>query len=440
MADSKQDSAQARAGHVPDSQHFRYEQGWLRADGVALDAIAERFETPSYVYSAASIDAAYRSIDAALASVPHMVAYATKANSNLAILAQLARAGAAADIVSGGELARALAAGFAADRIVFSGVGKTEQEIAAALRAGVRSLHAESEQEIDAIERVAQSLGVTARIAVRVNPDVDPGTHPYIATGLRNSKFGIEVAHARRLLPRLLKSRSLTLDGIACHIGSMVLSPDPIGDAVEIVARFARECVEAGAKLQTLDAGGGWPILYGDESSAAAAHARFGETIIAAMRRGGAHDLGLTLVIEPGRSIVGDAGVVLSRVLYVKEQGGKRFVIIDAAMTELIRPALYGAYHAIVPVREPDAGAPRTLTDVVGPVCESGDFIAKDRMLPPLHPGDLLVIRGAGAYGSVMSSNYNSRPHAPEVLVERGEARLIRKRQALESIWRDEII
>jgi diaminopimelate decarboxylase len=220
----------------------------------------------------------------------------------------------------------------------------------------------------------------------------------------------------------------------------MVLSPDPVGAAVEIVARFARECVQAGAKLTTLDAGGGWPILYGDEQADAAAHARFGEAIVQAIRRGGAHDLGLTLVVEPGRSIVGDAGVVLTRVLYVKEQAGKRFVIVDAAMTELIRPALYGAYHAMVPVREAGAAAPRTPADVVGPVCESGDFLAKDRPLPPLRPGDLIAVRGAGAYGAVMSSHYNSRPFAPEVLVDAGRARLIRKREALESLWRDEII
>jgi diaminopimelate decarboxylase len=439
MADSNRGS-HAGVSRVPESQHFRYRDGLLCADDVGLEEIAAQFGTPSYVYSAASIDAAYRSIDAALGAMPHLVAYAVKANSNLAILARLSRAGSGADIVSGGELARALAAGFSGERIVFSGVGKTEDEIAAALRADVRSLHAESEQEIDAIERVALELGVKARVALRVNPDVDPGTHPYIATGLRSSKFGIEIAHARRLLPRLLQSRALTLEGIACHIGSMVLSPDPVGAAVEIVARFARECVQAGAKLTTLDAGGGWPILYGDEQADAAAHARFGEAIVQAIRRGGAHDLGLTLVVEPGRSIVGDAGVVLTRVLYVKEQAGKRFVIVDAAMTELIRPALYGAYHAMVPVREAGAAAPRTPADVVGPVCESGDFLAKDRPLPPLRPGDLIAVRGAGAYGAVMSSHYNSRPFAPEVLVDAGRARLIRKREALESLWRDEII
>jgi diaminopimelate decarboxylase len=437
MAGSKTIS---RHGGVPASDHFRYQGGLLHADGQPLDAVAEQFGTPCHVYSAAAVRSAFDAIDAALAPAPHLVAYAVKANSNLAILSRLAAAGAGADIVSGGELARALKAGFPADRIVFSGVGKTDAEIAAALHAGVRSLHAESVQEIDAIESVARALGKRAPIALRVNPDVDPGTHPYIATGLRSSKFGLGVDGARALLPRLLGSAHLGFEGIACHIGSMVLSPEPIGDAVEIIARFTRECVDAGAQLRVLDAGGGWPILYGDEGAPAAAHARFGATILDAVERGGAGSLGLTLVVEPGRSIVGDAGVLLARVLYVKEQGDKRFVIVDAAMTELIRPALYGAYHAIVPVQEPALGAPRAIADVVGPVCESGDFLALDRELPPLRRGDLIAIRGTGAYAAVMASRYNSRPFAPEVLIEDGRALLVRRRETLDAMWRDEVL
>jgi diaminopimelate decarboxylase len=429
-----------RPSRVPVSPHFRYRDGILCADDQPLPAVAERFGTPCYVYSAAAIDGAYAAIDGALAGMPHLVAYAVKANGNLAILSRLARAGAGADIVSGGELERARKAGFAPERIVFSGVGKTSSEIRAALQTEVRSIHAESEQEIDAIEAAARELGTPARIAMRVNPDVDPSTHPYIATGLRSSKFGLELELARRLLPRILRSRDLKLEGVACHIGSMVLSPEPIGAAVEIVARFARECIEAGAELRALDAGGGWPIMYGDEDAEAAAHARFGETIIDAVHRGGAGDLGLTLVVEPGRSIVADSCVLLSRVLYVKEQGGKRFVIVDAAMTELIRPALYGAYHAVMSVAEPDPAAPQTPAEVVGPVCESGDFLATGRALPQLRPGDLIAIRGAGAYGASMASNYNSRPFAPEVLVDDGQIRLVRRRQGLESLWRDEIM
>jgi diaminopimelate decarboxylase len=427
-------------GRIPSSEHFRYAAGTLCADGLPLDAVAERFTTPCYVYSAAAIASSFAAIDASLAAASHLVAYAVKANGNLSILSRLARAGAGADIVSGGELARVLKAGFAPERIVFSGVGKTEDEIGAALDAGVRSLHAESEHEIDAVERVAQRRGKRAPIALRVNPDVDPNTHPYIATGLRGSKFGLAVPEARRILPRLLRSAHLELDGVACHIGSMVLSPEPIADAVEIVARFARECADAGARLRTLDAGGGWPIAYGDEDALAAPHARFGRAVTDAIERGGAGPLGLTVVVEPGRSIVGDAGVLLTRVLYVKEQAGKRFVVVDAAMTELIRPALYGAYHAIVPVQEADAAAPRAPADVVGPVCESADFLALDRELPPLRPGALLAIRGTGAYCASMGSRYNARPLAPEVLIEDGRALLVRRREPLEALWREETL
>jgi diaminopimelate decarboxylase len=430
----------SRAARVPSSDHFCYEDGGLRADGVALEDIAEQFGTPCYVYSAAAVRAAFTGIDAALATVPHLVAYAVKANGNLSLLSRLAAARAGADIVSGGELARALKAGFPAERIVFSGVGKTEQEIGAALDAGVRSLHAESEQEIDVIERVARERGRVAPIAIRVNPDVDARTHPYIATGLRDSKFGVAIDEARRLLPRLLRSAHVQLEGIACHIGSMVLSPEPIGDAVEIVARFARECAELGAQLRMLDVGGGWPIAYGDEDAPAAPHARFGRAIIDAVERGGAGALDLTLVVEPGRAIVGDAGVLLARVLYVKEQTGKRFVVVDAAMTELIRPSLYGAYHAVVPVREPDPAARRSPADVVGPVCESADFLALDRDLPPLAPGALIAVRGAGAYAASMGTRYNGRPLAPEVLVEDARALLVRRREPLDALWREETL
>lgn len=434
-----QASVVTRAGRVPASAHFAYAGGVLCIDGQPLDAIAERFGTPSYVYSAASIDTAYASIDATLGATPHVVAYAIKANSNLAILARLAKAGAGADIVSGGELARALRAGFAPERIVFSGVGKTDTEISAALQAGVGCIHAESAQEIDAIEAQAKALGMRARISLRVNPDIDAQTHPYIATGVKSSKFGLEISSARRLLPRLLKSPHLTLHGLACHIGSM-LSPEPVGEAVEIVARLAREFVAAGAALHTLDAGGGWPILYGDEEQTDARHTRFAENILGALRRGLGDDLALTLMIEPGRSIVGDSGVLLARVLYVKEQAGKRFVIVDAAMTELIRPALYGAYHAIVPVRAANPNSAVTPADVVGPVCESGDFLAKDRLLPELSRGDLIAIRGAGAYAATMASRYNTRPLAAEVLCEGTEARLIRRRESIEACWQNEIL
>ncbi|HEX2678658.1 MAG TPA: diaminopimelate decarboxylase [Polyangiales bacterium] len=432
-------STPSKIQNVPPSTHFAPKNGVLHADGVSFETIAERAGTPTFVYSGAALDAAYRGIDGALADVPHMVAYAVKANSNLSVLARLARLGAGADIVSGGELARALEAGFSAERIVFSGVGKTDAEIRAALQAGIRSLHVESAPEIDAIESVAATLGVRAKIALRVNPNVDAATHPYIATGLHQTKFGLELDVARKLLPRLVASKHLQLEGVACHIGSMVLSPEPIGEAVQITAEFACECARAGATITTLDAGGGWPILYGNEEQDAQSRAVFGKSIIDGMKRGGADKLGVTLVVEPGRSIAGDSGTLLTRVVYVKEQAGKRFVIVDAAMTELIRPALYRAYHAIVPVRT-TPGAAMSPCDIVGPVCESGDFFAQERNFPQVARGDLIAIRGAGAYGSVMSSTYNSRPLAAEVLVDGDKLHVVRERQKVEDLWRDERI
>jgi diaminopimelate decarboxylase len=421
---------------IPASRYFTSQAGELHAESVPLANIADQVGTPAYVYSARAIDDAYRSIDDSLSSHAHLVAFAVKANGNLAVLSRLARLGSGADIVSGGELARALAAGFPAQRIVFSGVGKSDAEIRSALEAGIRSLNVESASEIDAIEKIAAELGVTARIALRVNPDVDAATHPYISTGLHSTKFGIELDVARGLLPRLVRSRHLRLEGVACHIGSMVLSPEPIGDAVAIIARFARECAAAGAPITSLDAGGGWPILYGNEDRPAQSHASFGRSILDGLARGGANELDLTLVVEPGRALVGDAGVLLTEVLHIKEQAGKRFVIVDAAMTELIRPALYHAYHAIVPLRPRDGA--ETPADVVGPVCESTDFFAKDRLLPPLERGDLLAIRGAGAYGATMGNNYNSRPLAPEVLVEGSGYQVVRARQKLEQLWENE--
>jgi diaminopimelate decarboxylase len=425
-------------GKIPPSAHFTYRGRQLHAGAHPLEIIAERFGTPCYVYSAQAIDQAFAGIDRSLTGMPHLVAYAVKANGNLALLARLARAGAGADIVSGGELARVLKAGFAPERVVFSGVGKTDTEIESALRAGVLSIHAESEQEIDAIEAIARKLGVRAPLSLRVNPDVDARTHPYIATGLHSTKFGIDIATARALVPRLLQSPHLVLEGLACHIGSMVLSPEPIGEAVQIVAGFARECRKAGAPLRMLDAGGGWPILYGNEGEAAG-HAWFGRAILDAIERAGAAELGLTLVVEPGRAVVGDAGILLARVLYVKQQAERRFVIVDAAMTELIRPALYGAYHAIVPVSEPGPNAEVVPADVVGPVCESGDFFAQGRPMPPLARGDLIAIRGAGAYSASMASRYNARPLAAEVLVDGADVRLIRRRESEDSMWREEI-
>lgn len=425
--------------HIPASDHFVLRDGVLHADSVPLDEIAEHVGTPTYVYSGDAIDAAYRGIDAALFEVPHLIAYAVKANGNLALLSRLARLGSGADIVSGGELARALRAGFAPSKIVFSGVGKTDAEIRAALQAKIRSLHVESAPELDAIEAIAADLGVRAKIALRVNPNVDAATHPYIATGLHDTKFGLELDVARALLPRIVGSKHLELEGVACHIGSMVLSPEPIGDAVAIASAFACECAREGAHITTIDSGGGWPILYGNEGAPAQSREAFGRAIVDGLRRGGADKLGATLIVEPGRSIVGDSAVLLARVVYVKEQAGKRFVVVDAAMTDLIRPALYRAYHAVVPVR-PARDASQRRADIVGPVCESADFIAQDRLLGEVARGDLLAVRGAGAYGAAMASTYNGRPLAAEVLVDGSGFEVIRVRQEVEDLWRNERI
>jgi diaminopimelate decarboxylase len=416
---------------VPGSAHFAaLADGTLGVDGVSLEALAEAHGTPLHVVSRAAIETAYRQIDAALGDAPHLIAYAMKANGNPALLALLSSLGAGVDAVSGGEIHWALAAGVPASRIVMSGVGKTDEEIAFAIDAGVRGIHVESEPELDAIEAIARARGVTARIGLRINPDVDPKTHPYIATGLHETKFGLEIDVARRLLPRIVESAELELETIACHIGSQLPRASSLAEAVEIAARFARECVEAGAPIRSLDAGGGWPITYGDEDESADAHRAFGQAIREGMQRAGL--TGVEIVVEPGRALVGDAGALLTRVVYVKEQAGKRFVIVDAAMTELLRPALYGAYHAIAPVRP--RGGEATACDVVGPVCESGDFLALGRALPEVRRGDLLLVRGTGAYAASMSTEYNARPRAAEVLVESGGARVIRARGRIEGL------
>jgi diaminopimelate decarboxylase len=423
---------------TPESRFFVYRNGVLHCEAVDLRRIAKEHGTPSYVYSWNAIRESYKQIDHALGNTPHLICYAMKANSNIAILRRLAKLGCGADIVSGGELARALHAGIAPERIVFSGVGKTNAEIESALAAGVRSIHAESAPEIDAIETIAAQQGRPAPISLRVNPDVDPQTHPYIATGLRSSKFGIPMEQARALLPRILESRHLTLEGLACHIGSLIGATSAVRDAVHAVAQLAREMKAQGAPLRTLDAGGGWPIAYGSEDRDPEPYAAFGQAIRDGLSAAGADALGLDVLVEPGRALVGDAGIVLTDVLFEKLQTDKRFVIVDAAMTELIRPALYDAYHAIVPVLAKAIDAPQSPADVVGPVCESGDFFAHDRMLPPLVRGELLALRGAGAYAASMASNYNSRPRAAEVLVDGSQYQIIRRRERIEDLWRDE--
>jgi len=426
--------------HIPESPWFSYRDGVLVCEEVSLTSIAEDVDTPAFVYSGTAIDAAYRSIDQALSFAPHLIAYAVKANGNLSVLARLASQGCGADIVSVGEMQRALKAGFPPERIVYSGVGKRREEIAAAAEAGIRALHVENIQELDVVESVARELGRSLSIGLRVNPEVDANTHPYIATGLRESKFGLAIPVAEAVIPRILQSPHLELESVACHIGSQLSSPEPLREAIEILGRFANHCVQQGATLRAIDVGGGWPMHYGQEVDAYPPAATFGEAIRQGLAASGMLRPDIEIITEPGRALVGDAGVLLTRVLYTKTQGDRRFVIVDAAMTELIRPALYGAYHAIMPIAEPDPTAALVLVDVVGPVCESGDFVAKDRPLPDVKQGELLAIRGAGAYGREMQSMYNARPLPPEVLVDGSRSRLVRQRSGPEALWQGEIL
>ncbi len=426
--------------HIPESPWFSYRSGALACEEVSLASIADEVDTPAFVYSGAAIDEAYQAIDEAISFAPHLIAYAVKANGNLSVLARLASQGCGAEIVSIGEMQRALKAGFSADHIIFSGVGKRREEIVAAARAGIRALHVENIQELDVVESVAREVGRPLPIGLRVNPDVDAETHPYIATGLRESKFGLAIPVAESILPRVLQSSELQLEAVACHIGSQLPTPKPLREAVDLLGRFARVCVEAGAPLRTVDVGGGWPMHYGQEVDPYPSPAAFGDAIREGLETSGMLRPDIEIITEPGRAIVGDAGVLLTRVLYTKTQGDRRFVIVDAAMTELIRPALYGAYHAVMPLAEPPANADLLQVDVVGPVCESGDFIAKDRPLTEVEPGDLLAIRGAGAYGREMQSMYNARPLPPEVLVDGARFRVIRHRSGPELLWHGEIL
>ena len=428
----------ARHG-IPPSDYFQFRDGQLWCEQAGIAEIARTLQTPSYVYSAAAIDDAYHRVVRAMRLATRkdtLVAYAIKANANLAILARLARLGCGADIVSGGELLRALRAGIEPKNIVFSGVGKRRDEIQLALEKGIRALHIESLPELAAVEEEAARRNTPATIALRVNPNVDAKTHPYIATGLHDTKFGLEIDVARTALGKIVASPHLRLEGIACHIGSQLETTAPLQEAVAIMGRFAIECREVGAAITSIDVGGGWPMDYGDETSMYPPFDQFGEAIASGLREAGATDF--DLITEPGRVLAGPAGVLLTEVLYIKDQAGKRFVIVDAAMTELIRPALYHAYHAIVAV-QPRPGA-TTRCDVVGPVCESGDFLGLDRELGPLEPGDLLAVYGAGAYGREMASTYNARPLAPEGLVEGNQMRIVRRRPPVDSLWSNEVL
>jgi diaminopimelate decarboxylase len=410
---------------------YTYQDGSLCCEGVSLVEIAREYGTPTYVYSEGSVCDRFRALDEAYAGLPHLICYALKANDNLAIARLLGDLGAGIDVVSGGELFRARRAGIQASRILFAGVGKTAQELAYALDEDILLFNVESREELDALAAVAHDKQRVARVSVRVNPDVDPQTHPYISTGLQKNKFGVAAEQALDLYRRARDDKFLEPVGVQMHIGSQLVHVQPIVDAVARLVDVVQRLRAEGIALRYFDVGGGLGIRYRDEvpegPSDLAAH------VLPAVR-----ELGLTFVCEPGRFIVGNAGVLLTRALYRKQNGTKRFVVVDAAMNDLIRPSLYDAYHEIRPVREPSANGEGEVVDVVGPICESGDFLAHDRALPSVGSGDLLAVMSAGAYGFAMASNYNARPRPAEVLVAGSTHRLVRRRETYEDLVRAE--
>lgn len=400
-----------------------------------LEEIAEAVGTPCYVYAADKILDAWHAYDRAFDGVPHEICFAVKANSNIAVLALLVKAGSGFDIVSAGELYRVLAAGGEPAKVVFSGVGKTRAEMEYAVANGIGSFNCESESELALLDNVFPAAGREAKpihFALRVNPDVNATTHPYISTGLKQHKFGIDLEEARAVYDRSRRYRNLVATGVSCHIGSQILELEPLVEAADKVLALARELKQDGHPIDHLDLGGGLGIAYqpGDHPPAIAQLARELRDCIA--------QSGFKVVLEPGRSIVGSAGVLLTRVLYLKQNGARNFVVVDAGMNDLIRPSLYQAHHEIVPIRA--RNLPRIIADVVGPVCETGDFLAKNRDLPGVEPGDLLMVEAAGAYGFSQASNYNSRPRAAEVLVEDGRWRVIRERETCADLIRGEQI
>ena len=409
---------------------FSYSHSDLYADDTPLADIAAHAGTPAYVYSANAIRCSYQAYDEALAPLDRLVCYAVKANSTQAILSLLAQAGAGFDIVSGGELYRVLQAGGDPARVVFSGVGKTADEVDYALRSGIHGFNCESEAELMLIDALAARHGCKAAIALRVNPDVDAATHPYISTGLREHKFGIDIGDAEGVYERARSLVHLDLRGVSCHIGSQLLDTNPILEAVDKVLALIARLRGAGHDIREIDLGGGLGVAY-RTSDLAPEIREFMQKL-----RDKLAPTGLAVMVEPGRSIVGPAGVLLTRVLYRKKTATKEFVVVDAAMNDLIRPSLYQSHHEIIPLRKSDR--PQILADVVGPVCETGDFLARDRMLANVAPGDYLAVCTAGAYGFVLSSNYNSRPRPAEVLVEGNTFRVIRERETYADLVRGE--
>ncbi len=412
---------------------FEYRHGELYCEQVPVSRIAKEVGTPCYVYSHATLTRHFRAYDSAFKHIPHLIAFAMKANSNLAILRLMAKEGSGVDIVSGGELFRALKAGVSPSKIVFAGVGKSADEIRDALKADILMFNVESPAELQAINDVAASVGKKARVALRINPDIDPKTHPYISTGLKKSKFGIAADRALEEFKTASALRHIDVVGVHKHIGSQLTEVTPFVEALKKILALVEALKHDGINIRYINIGGGLGITYADETPPRPQD--LAEAIFPLVR-----DLKVTLIMEPGRVIVGNAGILVTKALYLKEGEAKRFVIVDAAMNDLIRPSLYGAYHEIRPLMEQASHRPKHQVDIVGPVCESGDFLAKDRPLPDVQPGEFLAVMSAGAYGFVMSSNYNSRPRIPEVLVKEGETHLIRARETYDDLIRGETV
>jgi len=409
--------------------HFDYRNGVLHAEAVDLIALADAVGTPFYCYSTATLERHYRVFAGAFAGVKSLVCYSLKANSNQSVLRTLAKLGAGADVVSGGELKRALAAGFPREKILFSGIGKTEAELRQALGEDILCINVESEPELELLSRLAAETGRTARISIRVNPDVDSGTHAKISTGKSENKFGIPLAHARAVYAQAAKLPGIKITGVDVHIGSQITDLAPMEAAFRILAEFVHTLRADGHTISHVDFGGGLGIPYHLDQAAPPAPAAYAEMV-----KRVSHNLGCTLMFEPGRMIVGNAGILVTRVIYLKRGDAKNFVIIDAAMNDLIRPTLYEAHHDIRPVRQAAAGAALITADVVGPVCESGDYLALGRELPEPKAGDLLAIMTAGAYGAVQSGTYNTRALIPEVLVKDDQYAVVRPRVEVDAL------
>jgi len=416
--------------------HFEYRNGEMFAEQVSLKRIAQEVGTPAYVYSLATLKRHYQVFDQAFAKAPHIVCFSVKANSNLALLRAFAKEGSGFDIVSGGELFRALKVGADPKKIVFSGVGKKKEEIEYALKSGILMFNVESEHELSVLNEIASGIGKKAPISLRVNPDVDPQTHPYISTGMKKAKFGVDIKKSLETYKKALSLQNIDVVGVDCHIGSQLTTLTPFVDALAKVREYldrvlAGEMQKEGAQIRYLDLGGGLGIQYHDETPPLPEE--YAKAIIQ-----GLEGLDITLILEPGRVIVGNAGVLLTEVQYLKETETKKFVIVDGGMNDLIRPALYGSYQAIQPVVETKADT--IVADVVGPICESGDFFAKDREIARPQRGDLLAVMSAGAYGFTMASNYNSHPKPPEVLVDGDQYYIVRKRESLDDLINGEMI